>query len=654
MTQHQSDRLVQILNQCCELIAAGESIAACLERFPEHAVALAPLLATVTDVRQLRPVPPRVEALRAERRAQFMASALETTQAVKARPDGLWIALVLWWHGVVAGFDGFLRPYGGRQTAPAGLAAALIAVLFFGTLTTGAVTASAGAIPGDALYPLKTVAERARVILARDPQARMAVEQQIASQHLRDILSVLKLLRRVNRMPLAGVIEELGQSEWQVSGLRLLITPETVIRGSPWVGGTVSGFVRAPGDGTLVALELSVEPMPPVALLTPPTPTPTDRPAPTPTPKPPTPRPTLTPVPTREPTETATETRSDPTEPPATATSTRRPTPTRTRTPIPTFTPTVTQLPTATWTPWPTAPRPDPKRRIIGWVRRIENGRWTIDEITTDTDGNTVFIGNPGVGSLVEAELLVRSDGSYLALMIKELGNPTSTPEPYDFSGVVESIGSGQWNIAGKTVKTDGDTQIDDGIQVGDWVQVSAEVRSGGEIWAKAIQKLAAETFQFSGTVESIDGENWTVAGHTFKVTGNTEISGNPGVGDYVDVEVVQLPDGSLEATLVSLVPPTPTDEPPTPTPTDTPPPPTPTDTSLPPTPTDTPPPTLTDTPVPPTATSTAAPPSPTPTDTGEPQPTTDTPAPPSPVPADPPTSEPLPVTVAPQSTPTL
>jgi hypothetical protein len=275
------------------------------------------------------------------------------------------------------------------------------------------------------------------------------------------------------------------------------------------------------------------------------------------------------------------------------------PTATRTRTPVPTRTVTPTRKPTATWTPNPTPPRTDLKKRITGWVKRIEGGRWTIGEITVDTDAETEYIGDPDVGSYVEASLLVRPDGSYLALLIKELGGPESTPEPYEFSGVVEAIDGDRWTVKGITFRTDGGTDIDDDIHVGDHVTVVAERRSGGEVWAKAIRKLAAEVRQFSGRVESINGDTWTVDSYTFKVTGDTEITGDPGIGDYVDVQALEYPDGRVEATSITRVPdtPTPTDEvPPTEIPTDTPTPPT-------------PPPTDTLTPEPP-------PPSPEPSDT--------------------------------------
>jgi len=616
MTQHRDDQLVQMLNQCCELIAAGESVSVCLERFPEHAADLAPLLATAAAVRELRPVPPRAASVALQRRAQFMASAHETSLAVKNRPIGLLGALALWWHKSLSGLDELLRPRGIPRAMPVGLMGALVAVILLGTLTTGAVTASATAIPGDPLYPVKTLVDRTRVLLARDTQARLALEQQIAGEHLQEVRSVVKLLRRVDRMRFAGVIEEIKPDEWTVSGLHIRILPETVIQGVPQVKASVSGTVRAPGDGTLIAVLLAVEPMPVAAVAPDPTSTPTSRP--TSTPVPPTRVSTKTPTDTREPTpvEKVKPTLS-PTERPDTATPTAAPTATRTRTPILTKTPTPTRRPTATWTPWPTAARSDPKRRIIDWVRRIDGSRWTIGEITTDTDAETEYIGDAGVGSLVEAELLVRPDGSYLALLIKELGGPAATPELWEGSGVVQSIAGDRWTVGGTVVRIDGDTQIDDGIQVGDWVTVNGERRSGGEIWANSITKLPPPEFrQFSGQVESINGDTWTVWGTSFKVTGDTQITGDPGVGDYVDVEALEFPDGSVVATSIYLVPDTPTPTevtPPTAPPTDTPAPPT--DTPVPPTDTPAPP---TDTPVPPTAIPSGAP----------------TPEPPSPSPA--------------------
>jgi hypothetical protein len=365
-------------------------------------------------------------------------------------------------------------------------------------------------------------------------------------------------------------------------------------------------------------VRFAVEPQ--QAALTVPIPSATPTEGPVATLRPPTKTPTRTPTDTPEPTATEAEPTLTATEPPDTATPTvAAPKATVTRTPVPTRTITPTRKPTATWTPAPTPPRELPQRRKFGWVKRIEGSRWTIDDITTDTDGETENIGDPGVDSYVEALLVVRPDGSYLALVIKELGGADATPEPYQLTGVLQAIDGDRWTIDGTVVRIDGDTQIDDGIQVGDTVRVRGERRAGGEIWALEIRKESPDIRQFSGVVESINGDTWTVSGITFKVTGDTEFIGDPGVGDYVDVEVNEYSDGRVEATLVAKVPDTP--EPPTDTPVP------PTDTPAPEPPTDTPvPPTDTPAPEPPTVapndTATSEPPaaSPEPGDTSTPQ----------------------------------
>ena len=89
------------------------------------------------------------------------------------------------------------------------------------------------------------------------------------------------------------MLEAMSDAEWQVAGLKIGITPQTRINGEPEVGAQVSGTVQAPGDGTLIALELNVQSTrrqgaAPVA---------TDTPTPTATSQPPTLTPTATQAP---------------------------------------------------------------------------------------------------------------------------------------------------------------------------------------------------------------------------------------------------------------------------------------------------------------------------------------------------------------------
>jgi len=69
------------------------------------------------------------------------------------------------------------------------------------------------------------------------------------------------------------------------------------------------------------------------------------------------------------------------------------------------------------------------------------------------------------------------------------------------------------------------------------------------------VQRLLAEgrtaTVGFSGVLEAVLGNRWTVAGVAVNVNGETEIEGTPLAGLYVDIEGALLADGTVAATRV-------------------------------------------------------------------------------------------------------
>jgi hypothetical protein len=463
----------------------------------------------------------------------------------------------VWWENVLAWWRQFLA---GPRPVPVAVAALLIFVLFAGALVTGAVTVSARAIPGDLLYPIKTTAEKVQWFFTFNPGVKAELIQEFSDRRVEEARAVLNLGRAVD-VPLLGRLEAMTGDEWQIAGLQVTITQQTVIRGRPTIGMIVQGMAHAPGDGKLMALYIepapaedkaSVPTVTPTALPTPqPSPTSTAVPSATPSPEPsrmqPADRPReATPEPTATPTVTATATAT------ATATSTSTATSTVTRTPTQTLTPSVTPTSTATLPPRP--------QRFFGWVVRIEGSRWTIrgdSEITVDTDGNTKFFGNPGVGSRVEVVLVQRPDGSYLALEIHNVGGPSATPEPLDFMGQITAINGNRWTIGSFTVTVVGTTQIEGDPRVGDWVQVNAERRAGGEIRALRIKKLGRD-FQLDGIIEEMSGSQWKVSGYTIYLDAQTRINGQPAVGCRVQIAGVILPDGRAIARTIWVMPDTP------------------------------------------------------------------------------------------------
>ncbi len=610
MSSRKDQLLIEAFNDCCERLIAGESIAACMERYADCAAELAPLLAALGQVRTLRAVPPRAAEVAAIRRAGFMAAAQQMAFARAARQSAPLAGVLLWWEEFRAGLANFGRQL--PRAMPAGLAIALLLFVLSGLLTTGAVVVSANALPGDGLYGIKTATEQARLLLARDTLQRTALLERFDQERLREAQAVSRLHRTVRTLRFAGEIQAIDSSGWIVSNLTVAITPDTQISGIPEVGGRAMITAMAPGNGTLIALYIAAGPAKPEMRQATPgngAPTATDTAA-SKISASPTPASTVTPASppvlpavslADSPLEIPTEAPIGHKVPTASPSATRTPTrlPTRTPTPLRTTTPSAT-----------TEPRERVTGQFYGQVKRIESSRWTVDEVTVDTDADTVFAGDPGVGDRVEVRYLLRPESFYLALEIRKL---ESKPEPVEFTGMIEAIADDQWTISGNVVRIRVETDILGSPQVDDVVEFKGVRQSGGEIWATRIRLLTMPEYEFEGVVESIAGDTWIIAGQTVRVNGDTQIIGDPGVGSYVQIRVVQMPDDSLVAKVIFVVPdtPTPTQEP-----------------TAAPTTAETLAPTATDTQVPPMPTDTVAPATDTPGPTDTLAPATDTPTP--------------------------
>ena len=658
MTASSDDILAGLLAECSDLIVAGASLEACLDRYPLHADELAPLLSTLTQVRELRTVPPRSAAAAAQARQQFMDAAVRISNEHEAAPVTLRAWMAAWWLAFTAFFAP--SPAGKPRMMPAGLLAAMIVVILAGILVTGSVTASARALPGDLLYPLKTATERIQLFATTDPVERSKLLREFSGRRLDEVRSIVQKGRSVANLPLDGTIEAINNGVWTVSGLRVTLAPDAQIIGTPAPGAQVHGVLRAPGDGRLILVYAEIMAPParqaPQPVVATPTATPTQ----------PAAKAAASPTPALA-AETISGSADGDGHPPgqrweepddwsaAAPTATAIPTriATSTRTPRPTRMPTATRAPTRTPDPALPPAKSIVAFRIEGWVESIEGDRWNIDGTTVRVTGATQIIGDPDVGWKVSASVVQEADGSYTALRITALASPEATPEPVSFTDILEEMDGEWWTIGETRVKILGNTQIEGDPQIGDLVSVTGE-RLQGEIRALRIVVILLTEVQFEGIINSVSGSSIVVSGKTVLINSETQIIGTPEVGRLAQVAAVRMPNGSLLGKTIMVLDATVTPtrtatQQPTPTPTHTPEP-TPTDTPEP-TPTQTPEPTPTQTPEP-TPTQT---PEPTPTDTPEPTPThtpestpTDTPEPtstpaPEPTPTDTPEPAPLP-----------
>jgi len=157
-------RIDDILNECIDRLARGETVEACLARYPEHAPELRPLLlvarATLSATAQITP---RAE-FRMAARHRFL-DALAARHAREREPflSGPWLRK---WGAVAAGVT-------------------LLVVIGSGT-----VAAAETSLPSEPLYTVKQATEAFQVALAPEGSAKAKVYAQLAARRL-DEISVL-------------------------------------------------------------------------------------------------------------------------------------------------------------------------------------------------------------------------------------------------------------------------------------------------------------------------------------------------------------------------------------------------------------------------------------------------------------------------------
>jgi uncharacterized membrane protein YgcG len=181
-------------------------------------------------------------------------------------------------------------------------------------------------------------------------------------------------------------------------------------------------------------------------------------------------------------------------------------------------------------------------------VDAVSDGLWKIGGRGFVVDENTVFIGDPGVGDFVEVRFHSDGQGNDVADRIKK---EDAADDEFELRGVVEAIGDTSWTISGQVVLVNSSTQIVGAPAIGDTVEAEGDRASDGTLTARKIQKEDAEDegeVEFSGKVESIAADSWTVAGRTLAIDSATVIEGNPQVGDTVEVKAKEQADGSLKA----------------------------------------------------------------------------------------------------------
>jgi len=153
-----------IFNECLERLLEGESIEDCLKAYPEQSPELEPLLKTSSVLIQKSAAiqaTPEFKA-RVHSRLQEILCANREKAEKKAR-------ILIW---------------------PRKWAVAMTSVLVIVLVGIGTITASANALPGESLYPVKLAAEQARVTLAFSDTGKAKLHIQFAERRADEMVEM--------------------------------------------------------------------------------------------------------------------------------------------------------------------------------------------------------------------------------------------------------------------------------------------------------------------------------------------------------------------------------------------------------------------------------------------------------------------------------
>jgi len=201
---------------------------------------------------------------------------------------------------------------------------------------------------------------------------------------------------------------------------------------------------------------------------------------------------------------------------------------------------------------------------ISGDVQRI--APWQVAGITFTTSPNTLIDDDIEVGDVVQVLGRILPDGTWLADSITLLDEDFLLE--IVFAGIVDEIDP--WIVNGLPLDTNEDTRIDDDIEVGDLVRVTARILEDGTWLATRIDRLSGEIDEgcvtVTAVVTNIGSGTLTLSNGTSLNMDEVEIEGELKVGSVVMIIACVAEDGSIQIEQIIVLY-TPIDTPPPPPP---------------------------------------------------------------------------------------
>ncbi|MBS1252293.1 MAG: hypothetical protein MAG451_01331 [Anaerolineales bacterium] len=519
-----SNEFTTVLDECLGRLKAGDSIDACLERYPEHAEELEPLLQTVQHIEPLRfTEPPRPES-RARGRGLFLAKAARMREKQEETQPSLLERIKSFFSLDMP------SPVWGRAAA-----VVVIVLLLFGAVGRVVVQASESSLPGDPLYPVKQVTRQVQLFTTLSSEVREARARRIQAEEREEVQQATEQGRAFEE-DVAGIITgwQPGNSIELEDGLYARVTQTTDIDGQPTVGHIATVHVRSE-NGQLVAERITVHPQ------TPPQSVPTE-----------TLTVTFTAVPTATPTNTP-----EPTKAPPTAAPTETPKPKVTDTPM--LAPTVTKGPSIDL------------YEVNGPIESISDDgtMWVVAGQNIRVISSTIIVGEPAEGRIAHVQMNRLDDETFVAVEINVEKLPTPTPAKVVISGVLESPESPTvWYVSGQRIRLDDRSEVVGDMKLGAFVDVEGVRESSTTVYAEKITvvRTCENTVLLEGTiVPPFTADIWIVEvgidriPFTVVIDGDTDIRNSPVVGAVAQIEACKTGDTYRAMRIFVVPPPTPT-----------------------------------------------------------------------------------------------
>ncbi len=200
-----------------------------------------------------------------------------------------------------------------------------------------------------------------------------------------------------------------------------------------------------------------------------------------------------------------------------------------------------------------------------GRIQAKNGSRWTIAGRDVMVDGNTEMDereGRADVGAYVEVKARENNDGSLNARRIRVRSHEDDQPR-VDWEGRIQAMNGDMWHVEGRMVRVDARTRLETEhgpMQVGAFVEVRARQQTDGSLWAERIktkkQNDPGSSVEFSGMIETMTANHWTVGGFDVVLDANTMIDQRDGVarvGAGAEVDATRQADGQLYANRVRI-----------------------------------------------------------------------------------------------------